>query len=523
MRKQSNIVDQLRPSLIALLIVATQLIVPFAHGEESNKLGSQSLPPNAPATVLLITSDQLAKAWQPFAEWKTRLGKPTKIVTTQQIEKQYEGKDIQQKIKAAVLAHIDKHKTRFVVLGGDAEPGGGGHVPDRDTKHPMFGYDDIPTDVYYISTKSWDANGDGVYGEWEVDREAIGYNHPLNVAIGRIPVRTVADVKAYTDKVIAYESRYPQKSFADQFIYTCPERVAYPKLNTSRQLVSKAWPTGNVDRFFANGTPWDKDAPGDHDLTPENWKNMINGQRASKIHMHGHGLLPLWVLEKGSKVRLATIASLTNDAAYPVITTVSCFTGHYEAKKDPSITESILRKPNGGAIAVIAPSREGVPVFKKREDFRLMITQGKMDGTTSILTKFWTHGLNKQSTLGEAFAAAKSSMAKDANEHAGYHWVLCELNLLGDPTLDIRAKAPQQCKVKHELVRTADKMTLNITTNAPGAIVCLWSGDALYVSAPADDKGHATFNLDKSIKGNALLAVSGRNLNAYTAVIQLED
>ncbi|MHC5021590.1 MAG: hypothetical protein ACYTGX_16080, partial [Planctomycetota bacterium] len=43
--------------------------------------------------VLLITSAELAEAWKPFADWKTRLGKPTVIVSLDTIAGEYEGAD----------------------------------------------------------------------------------------------------------------------------------------------------------------------------------------------------------------------------------------------------------------------------------------------------------------------------------------------------------------------------------------------------------------------------------------------
>ncbi len=149
------------------------------------------------ARVLLITDDSLADAWQPFADWKTQQGKPTKVITVAAINRQYKGEDVQQQIRACVLDHIDHHSTKWVVLGGDSGPAGKGLVPDRDTKHPQFRYADIPTDLYYISAKNWDANDDGVYGNWSDDRDAVAYAHG-GACIGRIPVRTVEDVKAYT-------------------------------------------------------------------------------------------------------------------------------------------------------------------------------------------------------------------------------------------------------------------------------------------------------------------------------------
>ena len=93
--------------------------------------------------------------------------------------------------------------------------------------------------------------------------------------------------------------------------------------------------------------------------------------------MHGHGLLQLWALEGHTKFDKSTVDKLTNFQAYPIITTVSCFTGQFDSAKGPSITESMLRKDKGGAIAIIAPAREGVPIFANRADFQKMITEGK--------------------------------------------------------------------------------------------------------------------------------------------------
>ena len=38
------------------------------------------------AEVLIVTSGELAEAWQDFAIWKTKTGRPTKIITTDHIE-----------------------------------------------------------------------------------------------------------------------------------------------------------------------------------------------------------------------------------------------------------------------------------------------------------------------------------------------------------------------------------------------------------------------------------------------------
>jgi len=422
--------------LPALLLLAFSVSITAAAPEKK-----------PPATVLLITSPDLAAAWKPFAKWKDSIGKPTLIVTTAEIAEAFDGPDLQEKIRRCVRQHIDEDGTRWVILGGDSQPGGKGIVPDRDTVHKTMwgGNDTIPTDIYYLSATNWDADGDGVYGEFADDRDAISYPDG-GIGLGRIPVRTTADVAAYTDKVIAYESRYPGDSFAHSMVYTCTVSQAYPKvLRSWDDYVSKAKDSGSVERYFADRTPWDKSQSGDYALSPANLTELLNQKRVGKIHIHGHGLINGWVLEKNKLFTADNVAALHNEDAYPVITTVSCFTGQFDSDRDPSIAESMLRQPKAGAIAVVAPCREGKPHFlDPKRDFPLMMGEGKLDGTTKTMTLFWANGIDQKLTLGEALMTTKASMADDARKSPEFHLCLTELNLLGDPTLSFHPekKAP---------------------------------------------------------------------------------
>lgn len=488
---------------------------------KGNPVIISSLTNSDKVTVLLITADEIAVAWKPFAEWKTRSGKVTKIITVGQIARDFEANNIQEKIRMCVRDHIDKHGTRWVVLGGDSLPGGKGLVPGGHLTVHAQERAGIPTDIVYLSKTNWDADGDGVYGEWKDDREAISYPDG-SVGLGRVPVRTIADVAAFTDKVIAYESRYPTTDFAEQMIYTCTVSPAYPKVRNSWDgYVSKAWSAGKVGRFFSQETPWDKDGkPGSHQLSAENLIDLINGKTTGKLHIHGHGHLPAWVLER-STFAARHVAQLKNDGAYPLITTVSCNTGEYDSRTDPSIVELMIRQPKGGSVAVIAPIRTGKPHFHKRSDFRLMVTEGKLDGTTQTMTRYWCNGLGGGLTTGEAFMKAKSEMISDARKSANFHLCICELNLLGDPTLDMRAKVPRTPKLKVPARIALGKQSISIVTNAPGSTVCLWKGKEIYIVAIADSTGKATFTVKPATVGEIRVGVSGSNLNTVTVAVRV--
>ena len=470
---------------------------------------------NVDYAVLLITNEELAPSWQEFADWKTQCGKRTKIVTVSEAIKSHPHKVVQESIRLLVRDYIENHQTRWVALGGDCTPDGKGIVPGGHTTFHEIEPHGIPTDIVYISPTDWDADGDGVYGEWEDDRSAITYPDGT-IGLGRIPVRTADDVKAFTEKVIQYESQYPSDSFASEMVYTCTVPVAYPKVRRSwDDYVAKAWKSGSSRRYFSDETPWDKpNDPGSYDLSANNLLKLINDKSVGKLHLHGHGFLPAWVLDE-SYFTLRQINQLSNEGAYPLITTVSCFTGQYDADADPSIVESMIRKPKGGSVAIVAPVRTGKPHFAKRSDLMLMVTQGKLDGTTQTMTRYWTHGLGKNKTTGEAIMLAKADMATDAEVSPNYHLCVCELNLLGDPTLDMRATTPRKAEAKVPETFTAGSQTFQLETDAPGATICLWQGDT-YLTAIANQSGEVRFDCSLRADKPVKIAITGPSLNAQT-------
>ena len=515
--------------------------------------------PDVDPDVLLITDESLAESWHDFAVFKTRIGLPTRIVTVQSIEQAYEGEDIQAKVRACVQDYIENKGTRYIILGGDSTSGttpanlrranaapanrakGGGLVPDRDTPHRVnrLAYNDIPTDLYYLSPgdKDWDANDDGIYGDWANDMDAVAYGHPSGASLGRIPVRTAADVRAYTDKIIAYEMRYPKGDFATTILYTNTVNHSEPKVRKSWDThLSKVWEGGKALRFFHTETDWDGDQRGDYSLRTDNWIERLNTKAASKMHKHGHGMPGYWVLEDDgghTKCDANIVEKLTNEDAYLVVTTVSCFTGMYDGAFDPTITESMLRSPKKGAVVIVCPSREGVPIFHNpRVDFPLMINEGKLDGTTESMTRFWMNGLSPREdgtyrTIGEAFVEMKKQMAEHAEKTSGYHWCQCELNLLGDPTLGFRAMEPTDPDAKMISVvplggSGAREFTLQTKLRGShSARMCLWQEGGDYLVVPIDEKGQAKAILGLG-EGAITYAVAGPNVNASIQAFEKE-
>ncbi|YCM42488.1 C25 family cysteine peptidase [Verrucomicrobiaceae bacterium 227] len=388
------------------------------------------------ARVLLVSPPELKEAWEGYTKARGEQGTAMKVVTTAEIAKKYEAGDLAEKIRLCAREHIEKEKFDTVILGGDSTPDGG-LIPDRDTFHKnMWGNDtDIPTDIYFISPTNWDHDGDGIYGEWKDDQKAISYPDG-KIAIGRIPVRSAEDIAAYGVKV----KNYLESEVSDELALTCAVPGANAKVYRSgHEIIPAAWKDGKVSFFFNGMTSWDEGKKGSYDLSNKNLLEKLNEGVITKWHFHGHGLVDRWVLENDESFTAEQVGKLTNLKHPAVITTVSCFTGQFDGKKDPSIAESMLRHPGGGAVAIVAPAREGKPHFHDpKKDFPLMVREGKLDGTTQTMASFWVAGLGGKATTGMALMKSKAGLAEDAKKSATYHQGMCELNLLGDPSLPVK-------------------------------------------------------------------------------------
>jgi hypothetical protein len=259
--------------------------------------------------------------------------------------------------------------------------------------------------------------------------------------------------------------------------------------------LSKILKGGSAQHFFS-GTKDGKP------LTPTNWVQLLNGRKSGKLHMHGLGLHHGWILEDDAIVAADQIAKLRNENAYPVITTVSCFTGEFDRGKDPCIAEAMIRRPKAGAVAVVAPVREGKP-----------------DATSRTMTQFWEQGLSQNVSAGAAMMLVKAGLAAGARESAFLHLCACELNLLGDPTLSLRGTAPRTPKVAGPGELPAGNLSLIIESDAPHSMVALQDSFGLYAVQVSDESGNVTFPLNVVKDSTITITVSGPQYNAVTLKI----
>ena len=356
--------------------------------------------------------------------------------------------------------------------------------------------------------------------------ECMGYmgTNAQNICCGRIPVSTMEEAEIVFDKIISYEKTPTQDDsfystvtcstvfdgyrnvFFDDNHHICeaerlrgvlstenivhylrdsiqnPMNVKRIYLNTSSYADSPDFWFWN-DGLFAQGgqLPSELRNP---DIWTGNRQNITDSINAGTLFLTyiGHGSNTTWqnhelfwhddiVLYSDSDC-----SQLTNKDKYPVICSMSCNTGNYQNSEDCP-AEFFLKKEDGGAVAVIAPSCESLGGYTE------YLTEG-------LINAVWPHpGINQlypvnnaEYELGKALRVAKTwlgymrlfdSLSHQPsslyNEDAeSYALTLEEFHLFGDPSLHIFTEKPHFFE---DVRLLASNDSIRVVTGIPGTRV----------------------------------------------------
>lgn len=176
--------------------------------------------------LLIIAHENFISSLRPLAEWKTHTGIPAYLVSWQAYDRSYPDKwDAPERIKHGIRLCHENLGVKYVLLVGDSDM-----FPVRYTMidrlandtavgAPRTGYGAyLACDLYYAdlykqdgSFDDWDYDDDHLYGELygeyftnshiNVDR----IDMIPDVAVGRLPAATSAEVENYVLKLIEYE------------------------------------------------------------------------------------------------------------------------------------------------------------------------------------------------------------------------------------------------------------------------------------------------------------------------------
>ena len=456
---------------------------------------------------VVITTDDLAAAFQPLVDWKTRKGVPATTVTVDWIEASYTGADTQEKIRAFIQDASDTWRTVFVLLGGDthAVPARRAYAMTCEANgHPDE--DAIGCDLYYADLDgTWDDDGDGTYGE--VDD---GVDLYPDVFVGRASVTGQTQAAMFAERIVLYESA-PTSDYlldmlmAGEILWTNPYTDGGVALNhIDREFIPPRFDP--ITKLYAS-------------LGNESAASVHAALSAGKSHFMHNGHAWYSILSCGSGyLSFSDIDNLTNGTRRPIVYSVGCWPAAFDLDETSCIAEHFITAHAGGAVAFIGNSRygwgaPGNPVFGHsdrfmQEFYRVVFGEGPTNA-------------------GVALAVAKAAFVPFSQTENVYRWHQYQLNLLGDPEMPIWTDEPAELTVSHPDSIVAgssefDALVWNATGPVEGALVCLTNSADVYERGVTGEDGTTRLALETAGAGSLYLTVTAPDHHPYETRLSVE-
>jgi hypothetical protein len=370
-----------------LLFVGDKAIAKTA--QVAQQVGSSWHLSSQGADVVMLTHASLRSAVGPLAELRKQQGYAVAVVDVEDVYDEWSyGVHTAQAVQDFIAATRQwKRVPRWVVVVGDAS---------YDPKNYLgLGENDlVPTKVVWTNTfetasDDWlgDVNGDGV----------------SEVAIGRLPVRTLAQAQAVINKIIGYE-----KTTQTQGALLVADLAGEYDFEAASNAIEQLLPAGTrVQKVYRSMM--------DNQTAAQAIIDAVN--RGPKlVNYAGHGSSSVW---RGNLLTVDSVAQMTNGQALPMVVSMTCLNGLFNDPYATSLGESLLLNGQGGAIAVWASSAQTVAGAQEPVDQEVV-----RQLFSSTLSK------SKALTIGEAVQRAK---AVARNEAIIQSWIL-----LGDPMITLR-------------------------------------------------------------------------------------
>ncbi|MGQ9517785.1 MAG: C25 family cysteine peptidase [Anaerolineae bacterium] len=282
-------------------------------------------------TLLIIAPDNFMEELQPLKRFKDASGRPTILVSLTQIYNAFPGADTAEKVKNGIAHYRSANGIRYVMLVGDID-----RFPARWRWWGLPGQEGWGvTDLYYADLyehgtttfDDWDANDNGLYAEVEFAPDGMINNDQIDilpdVAVGRVPASTEAEVTAYVNKVIAYELKTLPSSvwFKRAALYT----GTWLNANGLKDTLGNAL-AGKGFTLIKRYTDWTDPA---HPQPPAGVPNVIFNDLNSGVgfvNYLGHGNAGCMAC---LGVCSGNLTNLTNTDKLPVVFAGACDTGMF--------------------------------------------------------------------------------------------------------------------------------------------------------------------------------------------------
>lgn len=411
-------------------------------------------PAKSTYDYVIVTSSALEPACSTIVNWKASLGYLPKVVTTEWIDSNYNGVDVQQKIRNFLRDKypVSQWGIKYVLIVGDYYT-----VPMRicyivsNDFHDDTIYYPIPSDLYYADltnpdSLSWDKDGDNHFGEaLNSSGNPGGDDSPdyiSDVYVGRIPWSDISKIHHISNKIIKFEQdtnlSYKKKSLlAGGILYYSNEDGHGGSGTDGAKIMESMMNNGIISRSDAT-TLYEKEGlktstySSTDKITESNIIKYWQGIGIFAEHNHGNAggfARKVWATDDGDNIPETTNGELV------------FYTALYTSDVD-------LLDDNRPAVGFLNSCLNGYPETINNMGAALLYhgcistcsaSRISYTGTSSITSLFYSNLLKDTvvsgAKTGAAFALARKGFMDSWGDDY-YSWItILEYNLYSDPSL----------------------------------------------------------------------------------------
>jgi hypothetical protein len=504
---------------------------------------------------IIITNEALKFSFQELADWKTKKGVPSLIITKEEIVLQNEGIDDQEKIRN-YLKKVYKYwgPGIFLLIGGDVEI-----IPSRNYVDNPNVFETTCSDLYFATIDgNWNANGNNIFGEGTYIDNIDNIDFEYDFYLGRAPVATVDEVEHFIDKIISYEQlnmgqedqQYVNNSlFIDAFRekYNCSDPTDYILYGDLLSYFDNYTLEQSMPEYMHNKKWFIFDNPlcqltdcsyipadaslcekggdciiGDMELSRINVRDALNsggGHGYSHIIFHHDHSGPTGMGTsskfKGESLAINDVKALSNSQYKPfhnIIFSGGCQTTKFYGEED-CIAEEFINNPIGGSVAFMGFA---VDVGISGQGYNTMGSPIFFDNFCKAL-----YDLPSSQSLGNNLGIPfQYSTTPRKNDRRIF-------TLLGDPEMPVWTNTPNlpnplSVNYSPQTLVTGDNNIIVTINNLPEntiAIACLYKEGEVYSYKYIKGTGseiEEEFTIQPNTTGNLILTVTAKN---FTPII----
>jgi len=412
---------------------------------------------------VIITTEDLKNitgvsyTFDDLLDYRRNQGLNCTIKTVESIIDEYNGIDVQEKIRNFIKDAYMNRNTRWVLIGGDIEK-----VPVRylyDIDGIQNDEEVVASDLYYQCLDgNYNYDGDGLWGEKYDGENGNPIDLYAEVYIGRAPVDDKNDISSFVEKTLSYENSewqndgYLKKHLSvSEILWNGPggdgagyaERCIDYCTDYNQNTHGVPSYKYSIIKLYERDMVWNK-----YDFMNEinNGVNIIN-------HV-SHGT------ETQASIDISDINSLINIDKYALFYSQACHAGSFD-KIDECFAERWVNAPQKGGFAAIMNTGYGYGGASNYDGADNRYAREFFDALFSPYEKI--------SRLGEANQKSKEDNIWHINEVNMYH-VYYDKTLFGDPYVEIKGAEDVTADFSWDIKYPVTGQSISFIDNSVGYI-----------------------------------------------------